>query len=191
MGLLDNLLTKALDEEKATQKGGKGVKAIKKVNSKTIAKELATKIAEIERREGALEEKENQLDKRQQDLDKKLTEVEEIRKKEIAKLEKIAELNREEAKNLLLEATEKRLAESMAPKDKEEEEEEEETVEEKAKELLVEAMQHGATDYVAEYTVSSVQLPSEELKGRVIGREGRNIGAFEQATGVGMKYGQP
>src|SRR4030043_2212348 len=118
MGLLDNLLTKALDEEKATQKGGKEVKSTKKVNSKKIAKELATKIAEIERREGALEEKENQLDKRQQDLDKKLTEVEEIRKKVIAKLEKIAELTREEAKNLLLEATEKRLAESMAPQSK-------------------------------------------------------------------------
>ncbi|HUV42672.1 MAG TPA: ribonuclease Y [Patescibacteria group bacterium] len=189
MGLLDNLLTKALDEEKATQKSGEKVKSIKKVNSKKIAKELATKIAEIERREGALEEKENQLDKRQKDLDKKLTEVEEIRKKEIAKLEKIAELTREEAKNLLLEATEKRLAESMARKVKEAEEEVEETVEEKAKELLVEAMQHGATDYVAEYTVSSVQLPSEELKGRVIGREGRNIRAFEQATGVEIELG--
>ena len=80
MGLLDNLLTKALDEEKTTQKGGKEAKSTKKVNSKKIAKELATKIAEIERREGALEEKENQLDKREQDLDKKLTEVEEIRK---------------------------------------------------------------------------------------------------------------
>ena len=50
-------------------------------------------------------------------------------------------------------------------------------------------LQHGATDYVAEYTVSSVQLPSEELKGRVIGREGRNIRAFEQATGVEIELG--
>ncbi len=189
MGLLDNLLTKAIAEEKAAQKGRKRKTVGKTTASKRIAKELATKIAEIERREGALEEKEKQLNKRKRELDKKLSGIDEIKKKEIAKLEKIAKLTREEAKKLLLEATEKHLAESIARKIKEAEEEIEEKTEEKAKELLVEAMQHGATDYVAEYTVSSVQLPSEELKGRVIGREGRNIRAFEQATGVEIELG--
>lgn len=172
MGLLDALLT----DKKVTA-------------SKKIAKELAAKVAEIERCEGALEEKEKQLDKREEGLNKKLTEVDEIRKKEITKLEKIARLTREEAKKLLIEATEKHLAEDLARKIKEAEEEIEEKTEEKAKELLIEAMQHGATDYVAEYTVSSIQLPSEELKGRVIGREGRNIRAFEQATGVEIELG--
>jgi len=172
MGLLDTLLT----DKKVT-------------TSKKIAKELAAKVAEIERREGALEEKEKQLSKQQKELSKKLSEVDEVKKKEVAKLEKIAGLTREEAKKLLLEATEKHLAEDIARKIKDAEEEIEEKTEEKAKELLVEAMQHGATDYVAEYTVSSVQLPSEELKGRVIGREGRNIRAFEQATGVEIELG--
>lgn len=172
MGLLDTLLT----DKKVTA-------------SKKVAKELAAKIAEIERREGALEEKEKQFNKRQKELKKRLDEVEGVKKKEVAKLEKIAGLTHEEAKKLLLEATEKHLSEDIARKIKEAEEEIEEKTEEKAKELLVEAMQHGATDYVAEYTVSSVQLPSEELKGRIIGREGRNIRAFEQATGVEIELG--
>lgn len=172
MGLLDSLIT----DKKVTA-------------SKKVAKELAAKVAEIERREGALEEKEKQLDKRQKELNKKLSEVDEVKKKEVAKLEKIAQLTREEAKALLLEATEKHLAEEISRRISEAEEEIKETAEEKAKELLVEAMQHGATDYVAEYTVSSIQLPSEELKGRVIGREGRNIRAFEQATGVEIELG--
>jgi len=187
MGLLDNLLTKTLDEEKAPI-GAKG-KTGQAGTSKKIARELATKIAEIERREGALEEKEKQVEGRKQELEKELGEIDGIKKREIAKLEKVAQLTRNEAKVLLLEATEKHLAEEMARKIKEAEEEVVETVEEKAKELLVEAMQHGATDYVAEYTVSSVQLPNEELKGRVIGREGRNIRAFEQATGVEIELG--
>lgn len=190
MGLLDSLLTKALTEEKAVQKGAKRKKSVgNSTASEKIAQELAKKIAEIERREGALEEKDKQLNQLQKNLDKKLTGVEEVRKKEIAKLEKIANLTREEAKELLLEATEKHLAENIARKIKEAEDEIEETVEEKAKELLVDAMQHGATDYVAEYTVSTVRLPSEELKGRVIGREGRNIRAFEQTTGVEIELG--
>lgn len=191
MGLLDSLLTKALTEEKAVQKGAKRKKSVgNSTASEKIAQELAKKIAEIERREGALEEKDKQLNQLQKNLDRKLTGVEEVRKKEIAKLEKIANLTREEAKELLLEATEKHLAENIARKIKEAEDEIEETVEEKAKELLVDAMQHGATDYVAEYTVSTVRLPSEELKGRVIGREGRNIRAFEQATGVEIELGE-
>lgn len=190
MGLLDSLLTKALTEEKAVQKGAKRKKSVgNSTASEKIAQELAKKIAEIERREGALEEKDKQLNQLQKNLDRKLTGVEEVRKKEIAKLEKIANLTREEAKELLLEATEKHLAENIARKIKEAEDEIEETVEEKAKELLVDAMQHGATDYVAEYTVSTVRLPSEELKGRVIGREGRNIRAFEQTTGVEIELG--
>lgn len=184
MGLLDSLLTKALTEEKPTKGAKKKPIDKQMVSSKKIAKEMAIKLAEIERREGALEEKEKQLERREEELGKRLTEVDEIRKKEVEKLEKIAKLTHEEAKKLLLEATEKHLAEEIARRIKEGEEEVKEAVEEKAKELLVEAMQHGATDYVAEYTVSLVHLPDEELKGRVIGREGRNIRTFERATGV-------
>lgn len=151
---------------------------------KKLVKELAAKVAELERKEGALEEREKQLCLKQKGLDKKHQEVEAVKQKEVERLEKIAKLSHEEAKKLLLEATEKHLAEKVARKIKEAEEEIKSRSEEIAKELLVDAIQHGVTDYVAEYTVSSVHLPDEEMKGRIIGREGRNIRAFERATGV-------
>lgn len=149
-----------------------------------LAREVAAKIAELERREGALEEREKLLARKSEELEKKQVEVEEIKKKEVARLEKIANLRADEAKKLILEGIEKKLAEDIARKIKEAEEEIKTRAEEKAKEILVEAMQHGVTDYVAEYTVSTVHLPDEEIKGRIIGREGRNIRTFERTTGV-------
>lgn len=148
------------------------------------ARKLASKIAELERREGALEEREKLLEKKEKELENKILQVEELKKKEVAKLEKIAKLSHQEAKKLLLEATEKKLTEDIARKVKDAEEEIKSRSDEIAKEILADAMRHGATDYVAEYTVSTVHLPDEDMKGRIIGREGRNIRAFERATGV-------
>jgi ribonuclease Y len=152
------------------------------------AEEIRRKIfrqeAEIERKSGALEEREKQFQQLQLTLDQKIQEVEATKKKEVEKLEKIAKLSREDAKRLLLEATEKRLAEEISRRIREAEQEIKTRSEDIAREILVEAMQHGVTDYVAEYTVSTVYLPNEEMKGRIIGREGRNIRAFERATGV-------
>lgn len=130
------------------------------------------------------EEKERQLTQKAVDIDKKLLEIEETKKKELAKLEKIAGLTKDEAKKLLLEATEKRNSEEIAKRIREAEAEIKTHADEKAKEVLLEAMQRGVIDYVAEYTVSTVHLTDEEMKGRIIGREGRNIRAFERATGV-------
>jgi ribonuclease Y len=139
---------------------------------------------EADRRIGAAEEREKSLVKRVADLEKRLLEIEEIKKEQLAKLEKVAALTKDEAQKLVLAATEKQLADQIARRIKEAEEQIRVAAEAKAKQILVEAMQHGATDYVVEYTVSSVHLPDEEMKGRIIGREGRNIRAFERATGV-------
>jgi ribonuclease Y len=182
MGIFDSLLTKILTEKELEK--GKRKTTKKTAGEKQLASKLAIKIAELERREGALEEREKSLKAHQEELAKIRGEIEEVKKREVEKLEKIAKLTYEEAKNLLLEATEKRLTEDVARKIREAEEEIKLHVEEKAKEILVEALQHGVTDYVAEYTVSSVHLPNEEMKGRIIGREGRNIRTFERATGV-------
>lgn len=154
MGIFDSLV-----------KGAAKTPAAKKTGEKQLARELAIKIAE-------------------EVLEKKLQEVEETKKKEVDKLEKIAKLTFEEAKKLLFEAMEKRLAEDIARRIREAEEEIKTHSEEKAREILLEAIQHGVVDYVAEYTVSTVHLPDEEMKGRIIGREGRNIRQFERATGV-------
>jgi ribonuclease Y len=149
-----------------------------------IEAEIARKEAEIDRKAGALEEREKVLNNLRADLDKRLSEIEEIKKQQLAKLERIAGLKKDEARNLILEATEKRLTEEIAKRISEAEVQIKATAEEKAKEILVEAMKHGAVDYVPEYTVSSIKLPDEEMKVRIIGKEGRNIRSFEVATGV-------
>jgi len=149
-----------------------------------LKNEALQKEAEIDRKVGAIEEREKLLTQQRADLEKKLADLEEIHQQQLQKLEKIAALNREEAKKLILDATERRMVEEVAKKVAEAEEEIKSTAQEKAKEILVDAMKHGAVDYVAEYTVSVIKLPDEEMKGRIIGKEGRNIRTFEIATGV-------
>lgn len=102
----------------------------------------------------------------------------------LKKLEQVSNLTRDEAKKKLLEELDRELVNEKAKRLRQLEDDIKLDAAERAKEILVDAMQHGATDYVAEYTISTVRLPDEEVKGRIIGREGRNIRAFEQATGV-------
>src|SRR3989344_1685085 len=95
-----------------------------------------------------------------------------------------------EARDIIIEAKDEalkiknRMQEEIAKRLREAEENAREDADKKAREILVDAMKHGATDYVAEYTISTVKLPDEEMKGRIIGKEGRNIRTFEQVTGV-------
>ena len=142
------------------------------------------KEAEVDRKVGAIEERERLLGQQKADLEKRTADLEEIKKEQLQKLERIASLTKEEAKKLILEATEKRMADEVAKRIREAEEQVKAGSEEKAKEILIDAMKHGAVDYVAEYTVSTIKLPDEEMKGRIIGKEGRNIRALEVATGV-------
>lgn len=100
------------------------------------------------------------------------------------KLEKIAGLTREEARRELLHEVEKETKEEVAKRLREMEDKIRQEAQTLAKGILVDAMQHGATSYVAEYTVSTVKVPEEDMKGRIIGKEGRNIRTFEQITGV-------
>ena len=142
------------------------------------------KEADVDRKVGAIEERERLLVAKQEDLAKRLAEIEELKKQQLDRLEKIASLSKDDAKGLILDATEKRLTEEIAKKIKDAEIQIKSGAEEKAREILADAMKHGAVDYVAEYTVSTIKLPDEEMKGRIIGKEGRNIRAIEVATGV-------
>ncbi|PIS09445.1 ribonuclease Y [Candidatus Beckwithbacteria bacterium CG10_big_fil_rev_8_21_14_0_10_34_10] len=140
--------------------------------------------AEIDRKTGALEEREKLLFEKNKGLDQNLSELEKIKKQQLAKLERAAGLTREEAKKLILKAVEKKSTSEIGKLIKEAEEKAKEEAGAKAKEILVEAMYRGATDYVSEYTVSTIKLKDEDMKGRIIGREGRNIRTFEKTTGV-------
>jgi ribonuclease Y len=208
MGILDRLskpLRDRLSEElelllREEKRQGEVVKPIKPVVDKISQIQRATSQAqqeaervrrealrireEADRRLGAVEEKEKVVTGRAAEIEKRLVEIEQIKKEQVVKLEKVAALTAEEAKRMVLEITEKRLVDQISRRIKEAEEQIKARADVKAKQILVEAMQHGATDYVVEYTVSSVHLANEEMKGRIIGREGRNIRAFERATGV-------
>ena len=140
--------------------------------------------ADLDRKLGRLEEKEKIIEKSQTQIEEKNKQLDQLKAQQIDKLEKISNLSREEAKNILIDATEKKLKSDLGRMIQENEDQIREESEDKAREIIIDAMRHGATDYVAEYTVSSVKISDEEVKGRIIGKEGRNIRAFEQASGV-------
>lgn len=139
---------------------------------------------ELAKREGILEERERQIAEKLEILEQKLTALEKTRKDLIEKLEKSADMNTEDAKKILLENIEKDLSAEISRKIQTAEEEIKFKIDEKAQQVLADAMYHGVTDVISEYTTSTVKLPDEEMKGRIIGKEGRNIKAFEQSTGV-------
>ena len=141
---------------------------------------LDIKLTQITQAEKQLEEKGRALVKKEEDLTK-------IRNELIAKLSKVSSLTAEEAKKLILQNVEESLKTEIAKRIKEAQEKIKAESREIAKEILVNAMIAGATDWAAEYTVSTVKLESEDIKGRIIGKEGRNIRAFELATGVGVE----
>jgi ribonuclease Y len=137
-----------------------------------------------DRQAAKFEQREAKLNKRQSRLDKRFNEINRMESEHRQKLEEIANMTSDDAKNILLEDVEKEARQDMARVMREIEDEARETAETKARGLVALAIQRIASDQVAELTVSVVPLPSEEMKGRIIGRNGRNIRAFEQAAGV-------
>ncbi len=138
----------------------------------------------INKRSRMLDEKYSNLEK-EQDLVKRVKkQLEEGRVKLKSQLEKISNLTREEAKDKLVKEVEEDLVSYKAKKIREAEKEIRDTAQEKAKEILVDTMQSIETDYVSETTTSVIKLEDEKVKGRIIGKDGRNIRAFEKVTGV-------
>ena len=140
---------------------------------------LDTKEADITRREKALVQHERIV----QEQEKKVTALLE---KQRIQLESIAKMSSEDAKRLLMESMENEAKHEAAKRIKRIEEESKEIADKKSKEIISLAVQRYAGEYVAERTVSVVSLPNEEMKGRIIGREGRNIRALEAATGIDL-----
>lgn len=131
-----------------------------------------------------LDNKNHQISDRLAAIEATKNEITELRLKQVEKLEKISSLSKEKAKEILLAAVDKKMAKEVADRIREAESEIKETVEDKARDLLVDAMYHGATEYVAEFTISTVKIPDDDVKGRIIGKDGRNIRTFEKVTGV-------
>ncbi|ADK14397.1 MULTISPECIES: ribonuclease Y [Clostridium] len=140
----------------------------------------------LDKKSDALEKRDSGLDKKQQDIDKLQISVEELYKKQREKLEKLSGLSSEEAKNILLEQVNKEIKHESAMMIKEIETKAKEEADKKAREIITCAIQRCAADHVAETTVHVVPLPNDEMKGRIIGREGRNIRTLETLTGVDL-----
>lgn len=140
---------------------------------------LDHKLDSIEKREEALSRKESRLDRCQAAID-------EIHAKQKEELERISSLTAEEARIRLMEEAEAELKHEKAIKIKEYEQQTKDEAEKKAREILSVAIQRCAADHVAETTVSVVELPNDEMKGRIIGREGRNIRTLETLTGIDL-----
>ncbi|MDO8639861.1 MAG: Rnase Y domain-containing protein, partial [bacterium] len=121
---------------------------------------------------------------KEEKLEKEKEEIAKLKKEYEEKLQKVSGMTTDEAKKKLLEEIEQKETQLIARIIKEKEEEAKKTADKKSQEILVDAMRHGALDYVVEYTVSTIKIEEEEMKGRIIGKEGRNIRAFEKATGV-------
>ena len=134
----------------------------------------------------ALEEKENMLIVKLKEIEVKNQEVDELFKKQIEELERVSGFTAEEAKEMLLKDIEKEVRYESAIMIKDIVSEAKEEASKKAKEILAYSIQKYAADYVAESTVSVVNLPNDEMKGRIIGREGRNIRTLETLTGVDL-----
>ena len=140
----------------------------------------------IDRKSESLEKKEAALSRKESSLDKQRAKVDELHAKRLQELERISGLTSEQAKDYLLKTVEDDVKREMAVLVKELESRAKEEASKKAKEYVVTAIQKCAADHVAETTISLVQLPNDEMKGRIIGREGRNIRTIENLTGVDL-----
>ena len=140
----------------------------------------------LDKRELSLEKKEDSLNQRQQHIEQMESKVEEMVREQQAELERISGLTKDEAKAIILDQVKQELSHDIAVMVKETENRAKEEADKKAKSILSLAIQRCAADHVAETTVSVVDLPNDEMKGRIIGREGRNIRTLETLTGIDL-----
>ncbi|MDR1521915.1 MAG: ribonuclease Y [Streptococcaceae bacterium] len=147
---------------------------------------LTRKDDTLMKREFSLEDKEHKLISKQQLIDEREKEVKSLEIKQQIKIERIANLSREDAQDIIIKSTKEELDKEISIMIKKAEERIKEESDKKAKNILSLAMQRASSDYISENTVSVVQLPNDDIKGRIIGREGRNIRTLESLTGINI-----
>ncbi len=180
------LILQAKDEQVRLQREAEEEARGKRGELATLERRLLQRDEQLDQRTDMLEQRDRKLLDRERELDAKREELAVARQEQVVALERVSQMSAEQAKDALLEAVREeaehdavRIARAIERKAREE-------AEEKARDVVVTAIQRVMSDHTAEMTVSVVQLPSDEMKGRIIGREGRNIRALEQATGIDL-----
>src|SRR3989344_3984685 len=153
---------------------------------KKPAHQLSQSENQLAKDEASVETAQKFVKDQQAQVQVNLGKLEELKTKYSKRIQEIAKLGKDEARDIIFKSLEKRLAAEIAKSVTSAEDRAREEASDRAREIIVDALKHGATEYVAEYTVSIVKLPSEDSKGRIIGKEGRNIRAFTNTPGVDL-----
>ena len=181
-----DMILEAKDEKLRLQREAEEEARAKRAEIQSLERRLISRDEQLDQRADLLEEKGRKINDRERDLEREREELTRLSQERVVALERVSGLSAEDAKAMLLDAIRDeaehdgvKLARSIERRAREE-------AQEKAREVIVTAMQRVAADHTAEHTVTVVHLPSDEMKGRIIGREGRNIRALEQATGIDL-----
>ena len=180
------LLRDAREEARKLRNAAEAENKEHRLQLQRLESRLDQKEASIERKQTAVGRREHEMDERAKELQLASAEIDDLKKKELEKLEHISGITSEEARQLVLASVEDEVKEEASRKVRIWEAQVREEADRTAQYVLATAVQRWTADVVSETTVSTVPLPSDEMKGRLIGREGRNIRALEQATGVDL-----
>lgn len=182
----EQMLQRARDEALKVRAAAEADSRERRFELQRLEKRFVQREEKLERKLEALERRERGLANREREIEAIKAHLEELRNKQLQRLELISGMSSEEAKQELLRALDDEMREEAARRVRDWELRIKSEIDEKARDILATAIQRCATEVVSETTVSVVPLPSDEMKGRLIGREGRNIRALEQATGVDL-----
>jgi ribonuclease Y len=181
-----DLILEAKDEKLRLQSEAEDEARSKRAELANLERRLLQRDEQLDQRTDMLEQRDRKLMDRERELDRAKDEIGRLHAEQVAALERVSGLAAEDAKGLLVEAVREEAEHDAVKLARAIERQAREEAQVKAREVIVTAMQRVAADHTAEHTVTVVHLPSDEMKGRIIGREGRNIRALEQATGVDL-----
>ncbi|MEA2519212.1 MAG: ribonucrease, partial [Chloroflexota bacterium] len=180
------LILEAKDEKLRMQREAEDEARAKRNELSTLERRLLQRDEQLDQRNDLMEERDRKLLERERDLDRTREELARAHQEQVVALERVSGMSADDAKAVLLDAVREEAEHDAVKLARSIERRAIEEANEKARDVIVTAIQRVAADHTAEHTVTVVHLPNDEMKGRIIGREGRNIRALEQATGVDL-----